>query len=288
MADPCPYVTDDHFHLDPAGRGPAAVKEFTRAGGTHLVLVHKPYAGLEGAHWTTGREWLAQARVTLALAAQVRAEVGLADGALGVAAAPHPVELHRLMERLGPAEGEAAYRSGLEAAAGLAREGRLCALAEVGRPHYPVSREVWAAANRTLEYALELAREAGVAAVLHTESAPPRVMAELAEIAGRVRFPLERLVKHYSGPLTTPQTNSGLVPSVIASRTNVAAALEGGGEFMLETDYLDDPRRPGAVMGPKTVPRRTREAVEKGLMSAAKAWQVHADVPARVYRLEYG
>jgi len=191
------------------------------------------------------------------------------------------------MERLGPEAGEEAYRQGLEAAAGQAREGLACALGEVGRPHYPVPDQVWAAANRTLEYALELAREANVAAILHTESATPEVMEGLAQLAKRVNFPLDRLVKHYSGPLTTPETNRGLVPSVIASRTNLAAALEGGGEFMLETDYLDDPNRPGAVMGPKTVPRRTREALTSGLMDHTRAWQIHVEVPRRVYGLVY-
>ena len=36
-------VFDNHFHLDPKGRGVEAVKEFARAGGTALMLVHKPY-----------------------------------------------------------------------------------------------------------------------------------------------------------------------------------------------------------------------------------------------------
>ena len=29
----------------------------------------------------------------------------------------------------------------------------------------------------------------------------------------------------------------------------------------METDYLDDPSRPGAVLGPKTVPKRTHALV---------------------------
>ncbi|HVM45576.1 MAG TPA: hypothetical protein VM582_06535, partial [Candidatus Thermoplasmatota archaeon] len=36
-------IWDNHFHLDPAGRLVEAVKEFERAGGTHLMVVHKPY-----------------------------------------------------------------------------------------------------------------------------------------------------------------------------------------------------------------------------------------------------
>jgi predicted urease superfamily metal-dependent hydrolase len=36
-------ITDNHFHLDPEGRKELAVKDFLNAGGTRLVLVHKPY-----------------------------------------------------------------------------------------------------------------------------------------------------------------------------------------------------------------------------------------------------
>ena len=32
--------------------------------------------------------------------------------------------------------------------------------------------------------------------------------------------------------------------------------------WTMETDYLDDPNRPGAVLGPKTVPKRTQQFVD--------------------------
>ncbi|MBU4222734.1 MAG: TatD family hydrolase [Euryarchaeota archaeon] len=35
-------ILDNHMHLNPSGRCLEAVKEFTRAGGTHLVLVSLP------------------------------------------------------------------------------------------------------------------------------------------------------------------------------------------------------------------------------------------------------
>ena len=37
-------ITDNHFHLDPNGQKEEAVKSFLKAGGTRLVLVHKPYS----------------------------------------------------------------------------------------------------------------------------------------------------------------------------------------------------------------------------------------------------
>ena len=105
---------------------------------------------------------------------------------------------------------------------------------------------------------------------------------ELGVIADRGRFPKARLVKHYGGPGALAEP-AGLVVSVIASRKNLQAAAASGAEFMLETDYLDDPDRPGAVMGPKTVPRRTRAALESGVLDQELARRIHVDLPDRVY-----
>jgi TatD-related deoxyribonuclease len=53
---------------------------------------------------------------------------------------------------------------------------------------------------------------------------------------------------------------------------------------MLETDYLDDPQRPGAVMGPKTVPRKTFKAIENNVLSEKQVYKVHTSIPDSVYR----
>jgi TatD-related deoxyribonuclease len=60
----------------------------------------------------------------------------------------------------------------------------------------------------------------------------------------------------------------------------------------METDYLDDPTRPGAVLGPKTVPRRTQELcsslissdwdeseIEKLLYNVHEAWPEELYLP---------
>ena len=70
----------------------------------------------------------------------------------------------------------------------------------------------------------------------------------------------------------------------IASSKNIEYAANTKFDFMLETDYLDDPKRPGAVMGPKTVPRKTLKAIEKGVLSDEQVHRIHTDLPNEVYR----
>jgi TatD-related deoxyribonuclease len=256
-----------------------AVKEFLRAGGTHLTVVHKPYRDLPPGSVARTAEAFER---TLQLAEAARG----AGAVVHVALAPHPAELTEMM-RAGIALEEAArvYEQGLRLAAEHARAGRCIALGEVGRPHYPVGPEVWDRANALLQTALELCRDTGKAAILHTESATPDVFADLAARVRAAGLPLDHAVKHYSPPIVGPG-NHGLFPSVIASGASAEAAARQGTRFLLETDYIDEPERPGAVLGPKTVPRRTLELVARGLLTEEQAHVVHADNPRRVYGIE--
>ena len=54
---------------------------------------------------------------------------------------------------------------------------------------------------------------------------------------------------------------------------------------MLETDFMDDPERPGAVLAITTVPKRMRQLLEKGV-EASVLWKVNKDNPEKVYGLE--
>ncbi|HOQ20554.1 MAG TPA: TatD family hydrolase, partial [Methanothermobacter sp.] len=149
----------------------------------------------------------------------------------------------------------------------------------------PVEKSEWEAHNRILSYALELAKEADCPVQLHTESSTPRQFQEFSKMAEKASMKKYKVIKHFSGPYVSESENYGLTPSLIASRDVIKKGLEKGGNFLMETDYLDDLSRPGAVLGPKTVPRRTREFIQKGLMSLEDAYKIHEENIERVYSL---
>ena len=57
--------------------------------------------------------------------------------------------------------------------------------------------------------------------------------------------------------------------------------------YSLETDYMDDPRRPGAVLGPKTVPKRTQQLAEMSkefdIIDEELFWNMHVEIPNSLY-----
>src|SRR5207245_4931763 len=106
----------------------------------------------------------------VAVAGSVGAKTRLAIfGSLG----PYPGEFLGLQEAIGHDAAMDAMKSGIDRAARLIEDHRAIAFGEVGRPHFPVSEEVWAASNRLLGYTMERAREHDCACVLHSEDPTP-------------------------------------------------------------------------------------------------------------------
>ena len=267
-------ITDNHFHLDPRGRQNLAVREFMKAGGTRLVLVHKPYSS-----WFTLNGFIEDIDTTLTLAKKAREE----GAKVAVVAAPHPIELLKLSEKLSLDKAQDLYLDCVSYCSNLVSENVLVGLGELGRPHFPVENNMWNFSNKTLLHSLQIAKDVDAAVVLHTESADSSVMKDLASIADKSSFPKNKLVKHYGGPAAL-ENSYGLQVSILASKSNINTSAQLNLPFMMETDYLDDPNRPGAVLGPKTVPKRTKLSLENNLINEDTAYQIHESLPDLIYK----
>jgi TatD-related deoxyribonuclease len=271
-------ILDNHVHLEPfRGRNVEWVREFEREGGTHVIISHMPYSEIPARSVEDFRKGY---DLTISLKDRVNEETGVkAYATVG----PYPGELPKLEKIHGLDTAKDIMMRSLEAAAEYVRDGKALAIGEVGRPHFPVSPEVWSASNDIMFFAMRLAREAGCAVVLHTEHATVESMKELAEMADRASLDRGKVVKHYSPPLILPEENFGLMPSVLAGKDAVKEALRKGSRFLMETDFLDDPRRPGAVLAIATVPRRTLAFLKQGLMTEVQAHKIHQENPAAAY-----
>ncbi|NKE37299.1 deoxyribonuclease [Natronococcus sp. JC468] len=275
MIDDDRPVLDDHLHLDPDNnRGIDAVRDFVRVGGTHMLVVNKPSWHL-GVEADAGEDFRPVFERTLEIVEAASAELpGRAWPVLGV----HPGLISRLVDERGyaPAEARKIMRGGIDVAVEYVESGDALAL-KSGRPHYEVDDDVWAASNAVMRRAFERGAELDCAVQLHAESSED--LTEVAEWAEDAGLPAHRVVKHYaSGRLKGP------VPSVICDKDELERAAERGEPFLMETDYIDDPNRPGAVLGPKTVPRRVAWLLEDGYDEAVR--NAHVETPERVYGID--
>ncbi|MDD1700402.1 MAG: TatD family hydrolase [Methanoregula sp.] len=262
-------VTDDHIHIDPVnGRGIEAAKDFFRAGGTHLFLVSKPSWSLS-VYPSSTVDFTTVFDTTIQVARKIEAIGIVVFPVLGV----HPAEISRLIERMSVQEATKIMKAGLDCAAGYIQNGKAVAL-KSGRPHYDVNPEVWTASNDILSHALNLAADLRCALQIHAESGP---CTDIADMAGDANFPLQRLVKHYGSP-DTP-----LHPSLIANHEAIPQLARERRLFTMESDYMDENSRPGAVIGPKSVPRYTKQMLRYGLITQEDCFRIHAETIGKVY-----
>jgi len=277
-------VLDDHMHLDPdRGRGIDAVEDFARLGGTHLLVVNKPswHLGVEPSDpdatdpEAAGEEFREVFERTIEV---VERAGDVLDGRAWPVLGVHPGLISRLVDERGftPEDARDVMQAGIDVAAEYVAEGEALAL-KSGRPHYEVPEAVWDASNDVMRRAFERGAELGCAVQLHAEASED--MTEVAEWAEESGLPADRVVKHYAGGRL-----AGPIPSVMSEKDRLRVAAESGEPFLMETDFVDDPDRPGAVLGPKTVPRRVRWLLDEGHDEAVR--RAHVETPRAVYGID--
>lgn len=272
-------IFDNHLHLRRDGRFLDAVKDFKGAGGTHFVLCQYPMPSLvikERSYKTCYAE-------TLKMADEIRSKI---DICVFVTVGPYPVDYLKLAEKFGREDAIGIMKKGMDEAAELCVEKKCIGIGEIGRPHFEVDKQIIDDSNEILFYGMQKAKDVNVPVVLHTESATPEQCKEFVEMGKKAGLPAHKIVKHFSPPLILKNENYGLMPSLLASKKNVIASLEKGTRFMMETDYIDDPRRPGAVLGPKTIPRTTLELIKNGCLTEKQSYEIHKENPEKTYDVE--
>ena len=277
MAERIP-VYDNHIHMDPAGRNVDAVREFEAAGGTGFTLVTLPY-------WqvpiTCGEDFGRSYEITFALAEKAKEATKLE---INIAVGPYPVLILHLSEQYGLEKAEEIMLEGMDIAAKMVGEGRANAIGEIGRPHFDVPDDIWSASNRILLRGMEHAKELDCPVIIHSESGTTETNRSLSEIAKKAGLDPGLVIKHSSPPFVTDEETFGVMPSIPASKKYISEALgKGTTRFMMETDYIDDPGRPGVVMAVNTVPNKVRSLLSTGKLGPEDIRRICKDIPDSLY-----
>ena len=269
-------IFDNHLHLRRNGLFLDAVKDFKKAGGTHFVLCQLPMINLV----IKNKNYKSCYEETLSIANEIKSKI---DIGVFVTVGPYPVDYIRLKEKFGRNQAIIIMKKGIDLAARLCEEGKSIGIGEIGRPHFPVEKSIINDSNEILLYGMQRAKDVNVPVIIHTESTTPSQCKELAEMGKKAGLSANKIIKHYSPPFILENENYGLMPSVLASEKNLTTAIKKGTRFLMETDYIDDPRRPGAVLSPKTVPKKTLLFFNKGILNEKQIYEIHKNNPEKTY-----
>ncbi|RLE73129.1 MAG: deoxyribonuclease [Thermoprotei archaeon] len=276
-------VGDAHCHVNPVkGLGPRELaKRFKKANGWFIGLVNL----LSWSYDVTAikpEDYRKVYDITLKSAELIREE-GIK---VAIILGPHPAEFTTLVEKgVKPEEAYNIMVRAYEIAALYISEGKASGLGEVGRPHWPVSHGVLNWCNRILDRVLELASDLDCIVHLHLEETREET---IEDIHSRVKKYRARkvILHHIKSRYVRKAFEKGLYASVPARSRDLIEALKHGSSFVIESDYLDDPKRPGAVVAPWSIYRTFKRLIDGGYLSEAEAERILVDNIKTLYDLE--
>jgi len=275
-------ILDDHAHLQPIGSKSEAVRQFKKAGGTHLIISHASF-GLRPIF--TKDDWRKDYGFTLDLCKEAEQETGVKIYCM---VGPYPGDLFDFQYNSGMKIEKAfeIMKLGVEVAAELVKEQKALGIGEVGRPHFPCDEQSMQISNEILLLCMERAKDIDCPVVIHSEHANDKNLEEFTAMAKSVGMRPEKVVKHYCQTLEDSWPRGEISLSVLATKENMASAIRQDLNFMMETDYLDDPSRPGAVLALTTVPKRTKQLFEGGAIDEKLWGKIHVERPKAAYGID--
>ncbi len=272
-------IGDVHGHVNPLrGMGPRALaRRFVKSGGWLYGLVNLTSWSI-GVNVMRADDYRRLYKATIKAADEMRKEGLIVPVVLG----PHPAEFVRLVEGGVPIEKAAqVIIKAYDIAAGYVKEGVAHGLGEAGRPHWSVPREYIEACNNITRHVLSLSAELEVPVHLHMESSEDAVRdaAALSRDTGAPKV----VFHHIKGSLAKLAVELGIIPSVPARRAELEESVEAWPRIVIESDFLDDPKKPGAVVAPWSISRTINKLLAKGLIDESKAFEVLVKNPASLY-----
>lgn len=277
-------ITDAHIHVDPYnGEGPVlTARKFYNSGGRVMIIPNKPA-------WITNEPYNFKKNMdnTVKYAKEINQETDVrAYVFLGV----HPAEYSNLIRR-----GETyhiAYlkvMQSIDYAVKLAEtEDTVIGIGEIGRPHYPVEDMELEYHNMILKYCLEKGKDYNLPVMLHTEDLKSDDFKSISDYCKSIHLKPKNVIKHHCSDEVLESENHGLSVSLTSNKKNIISALEKdkNAGFLMETDFFDDNSKPGVVLGPKTVAKRTRQLLETEEMSMKQAENIHIKNVEKVFKID--
>jgi len=266
-------ILDQHMHLDRNNRFLDAVSEFVNSGGTAINLVHKPnFSNLP----LSISDYQSAYDNTIEMAREIREKFGIQ---VSVILGPHPVSWEKQIHTIGLQESTSLHLQAVKLAIQYILSGEAVCLGEVGRPHYPVDSQIWDAANDLLLEIMKLAAEEKISIQLHVEDDGEKTYSDLAKLCDKAGLPRHLAIRHYAPANISSDFTHGLSVTVSVGKGSISKIVESlpncNSYWGMETDFLDDKNRPGAVLGPKTIPKRTHQLTEKLRQSGYSVEQIN-------------
>ncbi|ABW01319.1 TatD family hydrolase [Caldivirga maquilingensis] len=281
-------IADNHTHVNPVkGLGPREVaRRFKRTGGWFMGVVALLTwdLGLNPGDLSNVDKMY---RLTIESTKIIQGEGVKAVAVVGV----HPAECVKLLESgWGFSEVKEFMIKTIDLAAQYIRRGEAVGIGEIGRPHWSVNEGVVDLCNEIIEYAMGTARDLNAIIHLHLERKGEATVKSIVELANKAGVKDKgRIILHHASPsMVKPAVDNELKPSIpVGRRGEFEEAVKLTKALVVESDYADDPRRPGMVIPPWRILSRINNALNQGLLSEDDAFRIMVNEIEETYGVKY-
>ncbi|RLG81659.1 MAG: hydrolase TatD [Thermoprotei archaeon] len=277
---------DAHCHSNPVrGLGARTIaKKFKNVGGWFIALVSLPpyYYGFT-------KHAIEAYEKTLEVMASEKKKVAETGVKVKLLAGFHPAEVDEYIRRgLKPEEVLELADNVFKLIVKLHKEGLVDGIGEVGRQHYSTATPRLVLSELIMIKALEVAKDYDLPIHLHLEQGG-RVTVESVKTISRLTGLNTKLIllHHASSETSYWSSKYGLWHTVVAKKNLIRITLgKKHDKLMVESDYIDDPRRPGVASYPWDIAFTINELVESGAVSEEEVYRTMVDRVTTYYGVE--
>ncbi len=263
-------VFDNHFHLNYNGDFLRSVDTFIRAGGNAINLTNLPGDAGSGNYYRDIYD------NTVKMADKIRMERNIE---VIVTIGPYPLDYFYFKDHGLDAPG--IMKDAILLAAGYIRDGKADAIGEIGFPHFPVDENTFGVFHDLLDFAFSVDSDIRAPVVLHTHDLGQKDYFDIDNMARR--HGISGLIVKHHARASDLSVKSDTWKSIPATRRNIRDALSVTTDFMVETDFVDDPHDSNRYLPADSVPKR-KIMIEQEYTNADDILsKIFQEIPERIY-----
>lgn len=164
------------------------------------------------------------------------------------------------------------------------KEGLIDGIGEIGRQHYAVPPDRIIMAEIAMIRFMEVARDYNAVVHFHLEQGGWVTVYSVTKLLERTGLPKNKAIVHHASHETAKYAEHHGVPYTLPiKKFEYKDYIAVSSLAMIESDYIDDPRRPGVSAYPWEIPVKISEMLSGGQLSEEDAYRLMVDNPSRIY-----
>lgn len=278
---------DAHLHTNPVkGLGGRVIaKRFKDCGGWFMALISLPPRHY-GFNYSF-EDYVKSVEILIRECRAIREEGIVVRCLAGI----HPADLEKLItEKL--LEYEEAYSLALRVlnyVGGLIKDGLLDGIGEVGRPHYKTIPEALVINELLLRYSLTLAKDLNTIIHLHLEQGGYITAVDVVDLINRINVSKDLILMHHLDIRTATEVERFNLIYTLPGKLQVIR--EGFKRlkptYLIESDFIDDPKRPGVSSYPWDVVENQKALLKDGVVNEEYLYRLNVDNIVKYYRVDH-